>query len=428
VTEEGTTFDPKNSKYSDCDLFILDPSFKPMLGGRDKKSELKETTTTGRKDDTLKIFHEGPVLFDDALYFTTNRLGPDSAAFTINNIPESLRLNQYIDIMKLDLATKVVSNLTDSISPMIPMANGMTKTPDGKSIIVCSQGFNETDGKLIEFNRESLISKPVLESFFGFGFNSPNDIEITSDGLIFFSDPVYGYEQGFRAGYPELGSSVYRFDTNTKRQTILEHGLQRPNGVALLDDRENGNGCTLFLTDSGFTTQEVVAIGRQLGRGFNGFGELLLYKMEDDSNGCFAPENAPWELEPLVPSFGMGIQDGLEVHFSSKNLLYCSPQGLWIFSIPLNRNIGLVPLSCTQVIFPQEDGLQTVYILAEEKLYTVGLNFNGDGRSGPPKKKSPKSAKKKGKNGKKPKEPKNSLGVNSISDGPNISSDKDDPK
>jgi len=431
VTEEGTTFDPEGSEYSDCDIFILDPLFKPMLDGRDKKSELKEITTTGREDEELKIFHEGPVLFDDALYFTTNRLGTDGTFMAPGNITFPLLLDQYISIMKLDRATNVVSNLTKSISPEIPMANGMTKTADGKNLLVCSQGFNEVGGKLIELNRKSLESKVVLESYYGQSFNSPNDVEITSDGIIFFTDPVYGYEQGFRAGYPDLGSTVYRYDTSTKRQTVLEHGLQRPNGIALLDDRENGNGCTLFVTDSGFETAKVV--DRQAPRGFSGFGDLLLYKMKDDGDGCFAPEDAPWELEPVVPSFGFGAHDGLEVHASSKTLLYCSPQGLWIYSIPLKRNIGLVPKSCTQAIFQQEDGLQTVYILVEDKLYTVGLNFDGEGRSdGPPKKKSPKTSKKKGGKSKdgKSKDPKSSsrgILVNSISDGPkNIFSDKDD--
>jgi len=385
VVAEGTTFDPNNKKtYESCDIFILDPTFQQMIDGRNKddNSGKQELLTNSRK-----IFHEGPVLFDDALYFTTNRLGePDTPVW--GGVPDDLYLDQYIDIMKLDLATNTLSNITKSISPKLLMANGMTKTADGKNIIALSQGFNTTGGGIYEINRESLVSTPIVTSFYGNPFNSPNDIEITHDGIIFFSDPVYGFEQGFREGLPPLGSNVYRYDTNTKRQTIVAERLQRPNGVALFDDRKNGNGCQIFLSDSGFEEKD------QTARGFNGFGDSLLYSKFDKGDGCFAPEDSPWVLQPLIPVGSGGIQDGMKVHTSSKTLLYCdNVHGMWIFSIPLNRNIGLVNQPCTQLIFSQQDGLQTIYILDEKKLFTIKLNFVSY-ETEEPKKKLKKSEKK----------------------------------
>merc|ERR1712238_130026 len=103
-----------------------------------------------------------------------------------------------------------------------------------------------------------------------------NDIKVTDDGIIFFTDPVYGFEQGFRFGNPELGSNVYRYDTNTKRVSLLSAGeFQRPNGLALLDERDNGGGCMLFVTDTGFE-----AVG-QTSRGFHGFGDSAVYVLRD---------------------------------------------------------------------------------------------------------------------------------------------------
>lgn len=368
VIAEGTTFDPNNKMYQEsCDIFILDDTFQQMLHGRnkDENSGIQELLY-----NSMPIFHEGPVLFDDALYFTTNRLGTYGDLVS-GGAPETPYLDQYIDIMKLDLATNNVSTLTESISPKILMANGMTKTADGKNLIVLSQGFNATGGGIYEINRESLISTPIVTSFYGNPFNSPNDLEITHDGIIFFSDPVYGFEQGFRRGLPQLGSNVYRYNTTSKRQTIIAERLQRPNGVALFDDRKNGNGCQLFLSDSGFEEKG------QIARGFNGFGDSLLYtKLCDQGEGCFAPEDSPWVLQPLIPVGAGGIQDGMKVHTSSKTLLYCdNVHGMWIFSIPLNRNIGLVKQPCTQLIFSQQDGLQMIYILDETKLWTIKLNF-----------------------------------------------------
>ncbi len=80
--------------------------------------------------------------------------------------------------------------------PYIQMANGMTKTADRENIIVLSQGYNTTGGAIFVLDRKTLKAKPLLTSFFGREFNSPNDIEITSDGILFFSDPPYGFEQG----------------------------------------------------------------------------------------------------------------------------------------------------------------------------------------------------------------------------------------
>ena len=145
-------------------------------------------------DQPESIFHEGPVLFDDALYFTSNRLGKDKSAKPSWGQTSEPKLDQHIKVMKLDLETNELQVL--ETNPYIQMANGMTKTADGENILVCSQGFNTTGAAIIELDRKNLETKPVLTSFFGRQFNSLNDIEITADGILFFSDPPYGFEQG----------------------------------------------------------------------------------------------------------------------------------------------------------------------------------------------------------------------------------------
>ncbi len=176
-----------------------------------------------------------------------------------------------------------------------------------------------------------------------------------------------------------LGSNVYRFDTNTKILSPLTTFLQRPNGLALFDDRKNGNGCTLFLSDTGFETTGFQQENVQKPRGLLGFGDAALYTMKDGGDGCFSPKDGPWALQPLTPAI-LGIQDGMEVHQASELLLYCGGAGLWIWSIPLYKHIGLVKLDggCTQVMFSQKGGVTDVFILTENELHEVTLNF-GDG-------------------------------------------------
>ena len=184
VVDQGTTFDPSEGN---CDIFVMHESFRSMVAVTE---EIKL-----RHKAEEKLFHEGPVLFDDALYFVTNRLGPEGdgkANSTWGKVSPPL-LHQYIEVWKLDLESDVLEKQDVNVKLM---ANGMTKTADGKNILMLSQGFNTTGGAIFELDRETMDLKLVLDSYFCRQFNSPNDIEITSDGLIFFSDPPYGFEQG----------------------------------------------------------------------------------------------------------------------------------------------------------------------------------------------------------------------------------------
>jgi gluconolactonase len=356
LTEQGSEFDIK--ELTDCDFVALDPLFLSLLEGT-------SSNITLLKESDLKIFHEGPVLFDDALFFTTNRLGNFTDPVWGSTAPA--QLDQFIQIWRLDLATNELSVVTPS--PDIVMANGMTKTADGQKILAVSQGFDDTGGVIYELNPTTFEATPLISTFYGTKFNALNDIKVTKDGIIFFSDPVYGFEQGFRTGNPLLGSNVYRYDTNTKALTVLITELQRPNGLALLDDRSNGNGCTLFVTDSGFEA------GAQAPRGFDGYGDSALYTLKDSSGSCFEPQYGPFPLQPLAPVVS-GIQDGKQVHEATQLLLYCDGDGLWVWSIPLLRPVGLINMPCTQLQFHQREGINTVYMLAEERLYTIELNFN----------------------------------------------------
>ncbi len=169
---------------------------------------------------------------------------------------------------------------------------------------------------------------------------------------------------------------MYRYDTNTKMLTILATTPVRPNGVALFDDRKSGNGCTLFLSDTGFETAPYESRDIQSPRGLDGFGDSTIYTMKDKTNGCFAPKDGPWTQQPLIPTT-TGIQDGMEVHQSAELFFYCDGNGLWIWSIPLYKLIGFVklPSGCTQVMFPQKIGVHNVFILAETQLFEITLNF-----------------------------------------------------
>jgi gluconolactonase len=176
--------------------------------------------------------HEGPVYVpgEDALYFTSvPRPGP------------------RVDIKRLDLGSLAVS----VVRPDAAAANGMALGHDGR-LIVCEQ----IGGAIVAVDRTTGERELLVE-----GFNSPNDVVVKRDGTIWFTDPSYGFEQGFRP-VPRLGDVVYRHDPRTGRTVVAVAGFDKPNGLAFSPD-EN----VLYVGDSGENAHRIVAIdehGRRL--------------------------------------------------------------------------------------------------------------------------------------------------------------------
>ncbi len=75
-------------------------------------------------------------------------------------------------------------------------------------------------------------------------FNSPNDLTVDSQGRIFFSDPRYGKRDNM-----ELTEGVYRIDAPGKVVRVLDHEVDRPNGVLV-----SANGRYLYVADNNNNT------------------------------------------------------------------------------------------------------------------------------------------------------------------------------
>ena len=61
------------------------------------------------------------------------------------------------------------------------------------------QGLNGANGGLVVIDVASQVSTPLVINGAGLPFNSPNDVAVHGpSGAILFSDPAYGYAQGFR--------------------------------------------------------------------------------------------------------------------------------------------------------------------------------------------------------------------------------------
>jgi len=168
--------------------------------------------------------HEGPVYVADehALYFTS--------------LP---RPRPYVAVRRLDLATLKVTTLLDGANA----ANGMTLDPYGQ-LLVCEQGTRMSDARISRLDLRTGSRRTVVDSYRGLPLNSPNDIVVARDGSIWFTDPSYGYLQGFRPP-PQLSDAVYRFDVDTGLLDLVADDFDKPNGLAF-----SPNERTLYVGDS----------------------------------------------------------------------------------------------------------------------------------------------------------------------------------
>jgi gluconolactonase len=186
--------------------------------------------------------HEGPVYVpeEDALYFTS--------------VP-----GPAVAIKRLALASGEVSVLRADANA----ANGMALHSDGR-LVVCEQGTRSSPARISLVDRATGTAETMVDGWGGLPLNSPNDVVVKEDGTVWFTDPSYGFLQGFRPA-PELGDFVYRHDPLTGATTVVAEGFDKPNGLAFSPDER-----VLYVGDSGDDTHHVEAFDVVRGRALAG--------------------------------------------------------------------------------------------------------------------------------------------------------------
>ena len=81
--------------------------------------------------------------------------------------------------------------------------------------------------------------------------NSPNDVVVTCDGAVCFTDPLYAIFTDYEGhkGESETGTrNVYRLDPRSGAATVVADDFARPNGIGFSPD-----GSRLYVVESGIT-------------------------------------------------------------------------------------------------------------------------------------------------------------------------------
>ncbi len=89
----------------------------------------------------------------------------------------------------------------------------------------------------------------LMDSFEGQRLNAPNDVVVTADGAIWFTDPGYGLLSDYEGekGPFTLATNVYRLDPQTGAATVVAGDFDRPNGLCFAPDERK-----LYIADTGY--------------------------------------------------------------------------------------------------------------------------------------------------------------------------------
>jgi gluconolactonase len=126
----------------------------------------------------------------------------------------------------------------------VEMGNGGINYGDD-GVLFCAQGSKSIPSSLVHMSAEPpYATKTLVDNYHGRHFNSINDVVVHTDGSIWFTDPIYGYEQSFKPP-PQLPSQVYRFDAASGDVRVMADGFGRPNGLCFSPDEK-----ALYVTDT----------------------------------------------------------------------------------------------------------------------------------------------------------------------------------
>ena len=170
-------------------------------------------------------------------------------------------------------------------------SNGITWDTVENRVIVAQH-----DGRISAIEGDSL--HPLVTQYEGKRLNSPNDVAVKSDGVIYFTDPPFGVSDSLK----ELEiNGVYRLNRGGNLELLYDK-LQLPNGIVF-----SPNESTLYVNDSSD-------------------GRILSFEVSNNDK-----ISDPREFANVGVSDSTGAADGMVVDNSGR-LYSTGPGGIYVFS------------------------------------------------------------------------------------------------
>ncbi len=218
-------------------------------------------------------------------------------------------------------------------------SNGLTLDRRGR-LLACEHGNRRVSVADIVDGRDG-GARALADKYGGKRLNSPNDVVVRSDGLVYFTDPPYGIEP---AQQEQPVNAVYCVGPEGDL-VLVASDFNRPNGLAFSPDES-----VLYVGDSRAFRVQVYDVAAD--------GTL-------HNSRLFADVAHP---EP-------GSPDGMKVDVEG-NLYVTNALGIWTFA-PDATFRGLIPLPETPANCAWGDDGHSLYVTARTSVYRVRTRIAG---------------------------------------------------
>lgn len=220
-------------------------------------------------------------------------------------------------------------------------ANGLILDPKG-NLLLAQHGDRRIAKMLAPLETKSSFIT-LVDSFGGKRFHSPNDLILSSNGDLLFTDPPYGLN-GDEDPLREIKfNGVYRHSSEGET-TLLYSGLTRPNGLAFSRDES-----ILYIANSD--------------------PKKNLWMAFDYKDGALENPRVFFDATAFKQP---GLADGLKVH-SSGAVFATGPGGVLIFSAQ-GKHLGTIRTPGRAANCAFDDNEDHLYITANKYLTRIKLN------------------------------------------------------
>jgi len=224
-------------------------------------------------------------------------------------------------------------------------ANGLIINSKGE-LIICQHGDRRL-AKLKDWPSKNPVFETIVDNYNGNTLNSPNDLALSKDGSIFFTDPPYGLPNQDLDSLKELDfNGVYKFENDEIK--LLINNLTRPNGIALSKDER-----LLYVANSDVNIPIIT-----------------VYEIYKDT---LINEKVFFNGSELIKK-NKGLFDGLKVH-SSGAIFATGPGGILIIDNNGTHlgtiNPGSRVANCT---FDEKE--EFLYMTADNNLTRIKINYD----------------------------------------------------